>query len=87
MQKEYAPIFIAEQIKKYSSELCIITFGPLTNLALAFHRNQNLKVVSSVRINGGAASGVGNVINSSGSEGNLCYDPHAGSIVISVNID
>jgi purine nucleosidase len=86
LQKQSAPVFIAEQIKKYSSELCIITLGPLTNLALAYHRTQDIKLLSSIRINGGAFTGVGNVINSTGSEGNLYYDPEAAHIVITVSI-
>jgi inosine-uridine nucleoside N-ribohydrolase len=40
VQSKFAPLFIAEQIRKYSEELCIITFGPLTNLAIAFHQTQ-----------------------------------------------
>lgn len=84
VQEESASVFIAEQIRKHSEELCIITFGPLTNLAIAFHQTQTLKVLSSIRVNGGALTAVGNVINSSGSEGNMAFDPEAGHIVISV---
>lgn len=64
IQPDYAPVWISKQIKKYTQELCIITLGPLTNIGLAFHNSQSVKVLSTIRINGGAFTGVGNVINS-----------------------
>ena len=66
MKDEYAPIFIADQIVKYRDELCIITFGPLTNVAIAFHRSKPINSLSSLYINGGAFSGEGNVMDRCG---------------------
>lgn len=42
-------------------------------------------MLSSVRITGGAFTGVGDVIGSTGSEGNFHYDPQAAHIVITVS--
>lgn len=84
VQKQNASVFIAEQIRKYSDELCLISFGPLTNFAIAFHQTQTINILSSIRINGGAVSGVGNVIGFAGAEGNFHYDPEAAHIIISV---
>jgi len=56
---------LSEAISKYKTELCIITLGPLTNLAMAYHINLiNGKdnQISSIRILGGSYSGVGNVV-------------------------
>ena len=86
VKPQFAPLFIAEQIRKHDQELCLISFGPLTNIAIAFHQTQSLKILSSIRINGGSSTAVGNVINSSGSEGNFYFDPESAHIVISVFI-
>ena len=89
MQSKPAAIFIEESIIKYKQELCIITLGPMTNIALAFHlslANSYFNDVSSVRINGGSYTGVGNVVGNPSAEGNLFFDPEAAHIVISVAI-
>ena len=81
-----AAIFIAESLRKHTNKLCIITFGPLTNLALGFHMWQGTAKVSSVRICGGTSTGAGNVKSQPSAEGNFFYDPEAAHIVLSVSV-
>ncbi len=42
--------------------------------------------ISSLRICGGANTGVGNVASNPGAEGNFMYDPEAAHIVFSVTL-
>ena len=81
-----ASIFIEESIHKYGRELCIVNLGPMTNMALAFHLSlakNSFGDVSSIRINGGCYTGVGNAIGHTG-EGNFYFDPEAAHVVIQV---
>ena len=89
VQSKPAALFISESIRTYKSQLAIATLGPLTNFALAFHlsmANGKHHQLSSVRINGGSYTGVGNVINHSNSEGNFHHDPEAAHIIIKVSM-
>jgi len=43
VQKEKAYKFIAESAIKYKNQVSIINIGPLTNLALAYHYNNEIK--------------------------------------------
>lgn len=43
--------------------MAITTFGPLTNLALAFHYDYQVKNIGMVNLQGGQYTGVGNVMN------------------------
>jgi inosine-uridine nucleoside N-ribohydrolase len=58
----------------------------LTNIALGFHMWQGKTSISSLRICGGANTGVGNVASNPGAEGNFMYDPEAAHIVFSVTL-
>ena len=66
-----------------------MSFGPLTNLALAFHYTQcsgRHYQLSTIRINGGSYDGVGNVFDYPSVEGNFYFDPEAAHIVVTVNL-
>lgn len=65
VQDKPAALFIEESIQKYKEDLCIVNLGPITNMALAFHLSlakNSFNNISSIRINGGSYTGVGNII-------------------------
>ena len=69
---------------KYKENLSITTFGPLTNLAVAFHYEYKVKDIGAVSLLGGQYTGVGNVVGSYSAEANFHFDPHATHIIIHV---
>ena len=62
------------------------TFGPLTNLALAFHYDYRVKDIGAANLLGGQYTGVGNVMNEHSAEANFHFDPQAAHIIIHVSI-
>jgi inosine-uridine nucleoside N-ribohydrolase len=71
---------------KHKENLSITTFGPLTNLAVAFHYEYKVKDIGAVSLLGGQYTGVGNVVGSYSAEANFHFDPHATHIIIHVDI-
>ena len=70
---------IYETAKRYAGELTVVTIGPLTNLALAIMKYQELpRLLRRIVLMGGAASG-GNVTPSA--EFNVFADPEAADMV------
>jgi inosine-uridine nucleoside N-ribohydrolase len=68
-----------------SSELTLITLGPLTNLARAVQRDENtIKKIKEVIMMGGAVFTEGNVTPDA--EFNIFFDPHAAKIVFESGI-
>ena len=75
----YAWDVMYEEAKKNPGKLTIVTLGPLTNLAIAFLKYEDLpKLLERVVIMGGT-TGEGNV--SAYAEANIAHDPHACEIV------
>lgn len=71
---------ICDQVRAHPSEVSILTFGPLTNLARAFQRDPELpKLVDCVYIGGGTYESPGNVTPLA--EFNIHCDPVAAQFV------
>lgn len=54
----------------------------MTNLALAFHYDYQVKNIGMVNLLGGQYTGVGNVMNQHSAEANFHFDPQAAHIII-----
>lgn len=62
IQEKHASKFIAESALNYKERLSVTTFGPLSNLAIAFHYDYRVKDIGAVSLLGGQYTGVGNVV-------------------------
>jgi inosine-uridine nucleoside N-ribohydrolase len=81
---ETAPEFIRQVVRKYPSEVTLITIGPLTNIATAFNSDPELPaMVKSLIMMGGSLSG-GNITPAA--EFNVYVDPEAARIVFQSGI-
>jgi inosine-uridine nucleoside N-ribohydrolase len=86
IQTQHASKFIAESALKHKENLSITTFGPLTNLAIAFHYEYKVRDIGTVSLLGGQYTGVGNVVDEYSAEANFHFDPHATHIIIHVSV-
>ncbi|GCE23972.1 nucleoside hydrolase [Dictyobacter kobayashii] len=78
--KQHAVDLMIEKIMNNPGEITIVAIGPLTNLALALHREPSIaQTVREVVIMGGALLTPGNVTPSA--EFNIYADPHAAHVV------
>jgi inosine-uridine nucleoside N-ribohydrolase len=76
--------FIIEQVKKYPNEIILVSFGPLTNLALALQKAPEIQnLVKELVIMGGNAFCPGNA--SATAEANILNDPEAADMVLGAN--
>jgi purine nucleosidase len=72
---------LIDQARKHPGELRIVATGPLTNLALALHREPELtRLVHDVTVMGGAVRVPGN--RPGGAEANIAEDPAAAAAVL-----
>ena len=83
--KEHAWDAIYKAAKQYSGELEIVTLGPLTNLAIAILRYEDLySLIKAVYIMGGSC-GIGN--ETAFAEANVIRDAYASEVVFSSGIE
>lgn len=79
-ESAHATDIIIDTIKKYPSEITLVTLGPLTNIATALLKAPEIApLVQRCVIMGGAANTVGNVTPAA--EYNIWVDPEAAKIV------
>jgi len=79
-QQHSSPKVIHDAIRTAPGEVTILAFGPLTNLAAAFHRDPLLaEMVDRVIIMGGSVAGIGDVTRVA--QQNIFYDPAAAQAV------
>lgn len=77
---------IIELVHKYPNEITILAIGPVTNIALAIHKDPSiLKLIKNVVIMGGAIHYPGNMTPDS--EYNVYCDPEAFDIVLRSGLD
>ena len=68
--------------KQFGEDLAIVTFGPLTTIAVAYLLDKEIKNnIGMISIYGGQYLGVGDTLEGL-VEQNFSFDPHAASIVI-----
>lgn len=71
---------IAEALREYPGEVTIIAIGPLTNVARALQREQDLApMIDQIIMMGGSVAGIGNI--SPAAEFNMYCDPEAARVV------
>ena len=72
---------IIECVRAHPEEVTIVCLGPLTNLAMAFHRDPALpSLIDRIIMTGGSLTGVGNITPSA--EFNFYFDPHSARTVL-----
>jgi pyrimidine-specific ribonucleoside hydrolase len=82
---KYAPDAIIAWAEKYPGEMCLITLGPLTNLALAIQKKKaSLNNLRAVIIMAGAFTVPGNITPRA--EYNMYVDPLAAQIVLQAGL-
>lgn len=78
--------FIVDTIHDNPGEVILAPLGPLTNIALALHRDPGIaSLVKGVVLMGGSAFSLGNI--SPTGEANIYHDPHAAEIVFRTDWD
>lgn len=81
IEKEHGVNAIIKLAERYKGRLTVLTFGPLTNLAMAVRLKPEIRnYIKEIFIVGGNMEGVGNMTVTS--EFNFFVDPEAASIVL-----
>jgi inosine-uridine nucleoside N-ribohydrolase len=84
VQNQKAVDFIIRSCKLHKSDLGIVSFGPLTNLALAHRLEQCLGEVAVLSLTGGQHMGIGTTVRGC-IEPNFAHDPLAAHILFEQN--
>ncbi|MQR00618.1 nucleoside hydrolase [Glaciimonas soli] len=85
LQSKGAVDFIIESVKKYPHEVTILAIGPMTNVALAVHKNPEIiPLIKQIIYMGGAIDVKGNTTPTA--EFNWWFDPEAAQTVLRLPI-